>query len=152
MSEYMAKAVSAADIKNGAATITNGQVTDRYFTGTRYDKYDDRFDNLSFYVGGGSSGSSTLTDVAVTEDYVVATGIDIVLCDCTSNNITVTLPAAADSDGRVIYVKKTDAAATYYVTIDGSGAETIDGAAITILATGGDCVALYCNGISWSII
>lgn len=64
---------------------------------------------------------------AITEAYTVLAGDAIILCDTTGGAFTVTLPAATGS-GRILTFKKTDAAANA-VTLDGAGAETIDGAA-----------------------
>lgn len=63
----------------------------------------------------------------VTETYSVLAGDAIVLVDSTGGAFTVTLPAATGS-GRILTFKKTDVAANA-VTLDGAGAETIDGAA-----------------------
>lgn len=54
-----------------------------------------------------------------------------VLCDATGGAIVANLPAAVD--GTVYVIKKTDASVNT-VTIDGNGAETIDGAATVVLA------------------
>lgn len=48
--------------------------------------------------------------------------------DASGANRTITLPAAATCSGRIYNIKKIDSSANS-VTIDGNGAETIDGAA-----------------------
>lgn len=49
------------------------------------------------------------------------------MVDATSGSLTMTLPTAASSTGKVFYIKKIDSSANS-VIIDGAGAETIDGA------------------------
>lgn len=64
---------------------------------------------------------------------------------------TLTLPLAADAAGRGLTVKKT-AAAAEAVTIDGNGAETVDGAANNAeIDAANDTVTLVSDGTSWHI-
>lgn len=86
----------------------------------------------------------TTTGAPTATDYLI-------LCDATSGAITVNLPAVASSAGRVLVVKKTDASINS-VTLDGNGAETIDGAATKILATQYAVLNIQCNGAAWWII
>ncbi len=72
-------------------------------------------------------------------------------CDASSAAFTVTLPAAASHDGRVIYVKKTDSSSNA-VTIDGNGSETIDGATTVDVLLQYECLQLVCNGTGWSVV
>lgn len=65
--------------------------------------------------------------------------------------VTVTLPAAAAHRNRVLNVKKTDSTANA-VTIDGNGAETIDGAATTTLTAQWQSKMLLCDGAAWFLI
>lgn len=88
-----------------------------------------------------------------TSAYTVTTADDqaTILCDATSAAFTVTLPAAATAgDGFVVAVKKTDSSANA-VTIDGDGAETIDGSTTRLLAVQNESVILICDGSDWSI-
>lgn len=55
-------------------------------------------------------------------------------CDTSSNSITVTLPSAASVGGKQFVIKKIDAANT--VTVNPSGADTIEGET-TVLLLGG---------------
>jgi|GEM_PF-1169751 len=72
------------------------------------------------------------------------------LGDATSAAFTITLPAGADVlTGFTIYVKKTDASANA-VTIDGAGAETIDGVATLVLSEEDKIEAVTWNGTEWS--
>jgi len=68
--------------------------------------------------------------------------------DATAGAVTVTLPLAADSLGAHIVVKKVDASGNA-VTVDGAGAETIDGAATASLAAQYDSIAIVCDGYTW---
>ncbi len=65
--------------------------------------------------------------------------------------VTVNLPAAAAHRNRVLNIKKTDSTANA-VTIDGNGAETIDGAATTTLTTQWQSKTLLCDGTTWFLI
>lgn len=93
---------------------------------------------------------------AVTAAYTVRTktttytalASDVLLCDATGGAFTVTLPAAATVSGQSISVKKTDVSANA-VTVDGNGAETIDGATTLSLATQYTAVTLWSDGTSW---
>lgn len=74
-------------------------------------------------------------------DYLVA-------CDATAAAFTVTLPLVVDAKGMTFLVFKTDASANA-VTVDGAGAETINGAATISLATQWTKALLYCDGTQW---
>lgn len=59
--------------------------------------------------------------------YSVSINDAILICDTTSGSITINLKPALEWEQKILIVKKLVAANT--VTVDGSGAETIDGAA-----------------------
>lgn len=80
--------------------------------------------------------------------YTITVGDDVVLVDATTGAITVTLPKAGPYVGISFTVKKIDASANA-VTVDGDGAETIDGAANTPLAAQWDRVTVVSNGTAW---
>ncbi len=65
--------------------------------------------------------------------YAAAAGDYTILCNAVGGAMIVTLPAATGS-GRILNIKKIDASA-YAVTVDGDGAETIDGAATYVIST-----------------
>lgn len=75
----------------------------------------------------------------------------LVLGDATAGNITLTLPAVADSDGARYIVKKIDASANH-VIVEGNGAETIDGAANVEIKHQYDSLSVVCDGSVWWII
>lgn len=62
-----------------------------------------------------------------------------------------TLPAVADSAGRTIEVKKIDSSANA-VTVDGNGAEEIDGETTQIIIAQYDAMLILCDGSDWHII
>ena len=86
----------------------------------------------------------TATGSASADDYLV-------LVDATAGGVTVNLPAAADSAGALIVVKKTDASANA-VTIDANASETIDGAATQSLTAQYDALTVACDGTGWWIV
>jgi hypothetical protein len=81
----------------------------------------------------------------VNTDFIVAkTGI-------TGGGDTVTLPVAALAGvGKVFHVKdESGTAAANNITVDGNGAETINGAASTVISTNYGSVSVYCDGANW---
>ncbi len=87
----------------------------------------------------------------VTASSVTLNGEDhIVICDCTSNAITVNLPAASTS-GRIYSIKKIDASGNA-VTVDGNGSETIDGATTATISSQYDDIRIVSDGSNWHII
>lgn len=78
-------------------------------------------------------------------------GVSVVLSNAASGAVTLTLPPADESAGRRLAIKKTDASANA-VTIDGSGAETIDGSATLVLATQYNATTIICDGSQWWVL
>lgn len=84
--------------------------------------------------------------------YTAGTNAEtVILGDCTSNAITVTLPAAASSASKYFNIKKTDSSGNS-ITIDGNGAETIDGGATASITTQYESLTIVCDGTEWWII
>lgn len=76
----------------------------------------------------------------------------VYLVDCTSGDITFTLPAAADFPmGIPLHFKKIDNTANS-LTIDGNGSETIDGDTTLIITDQYDAPAIITDGANWWII
>ncbi len=98
-----------------------------------------------------SGGALTLKTRTITATGSPASSDYLILCDATSGAITLNLPAAASSIGRVLVIKKIDASGNT-VTIDGNGAETIDGAATKVLSAQYAIVNIQCDGATWWII
>ena len=75
---------------------------------------------------------------------------DVLLGDCTSNAITITLPPVATTHVKRFFIKKTDSTANA-VTIDGNSAETIDGATTQPLSNQYDWMEVVTDGTEWFI-
>lgn len=88
---------------------------------------------------------------SVTATGALAVDDGLVLANATAGNITLTLPTAASASGLRIAVKKTDASLNT-VTIDGNGAETIDGAANRVLLTQYAVVTVMSDGTQWWVV
>lgn len=69
----------------------------------------------------------------------------------TSGARTLNLPAVADAGAGKEYIIKdeTGTAGANNITIDGSGAETIDGAATLVINTNYGKARIYCTGSAW---
>lgn len=90
---------------------------------------------------------------AQTGSYSVVVGDrnKLVTIDASGAVATVGLPVAATAgDGFRVTIKKIDSSSNS-VTIDGSGAETIDGAANVVITNQWTAFTLVCNGTSWAI-
>ena len=100
-----------------------------------------------------SSGSKvvgTASKVFGDSPYTVAVTDYVIFYDPSGGNSTVNLPAAASSSGRIVIVKHTSASANS-VTVDGNGAETIDGNPTLVLGAY-QSATLICNGTGWFIL
>ena len=84
--------------------------------------------------------------VEITEDYVITSDDNIILCDGT---ITVTLPPADGLAGKKYYIKNIG---TGVVTIDGYGTETIDDGLTAVLECQYEGLTLTSNGTEWFIL
>jgi hypothetical protein len=93
-------------------------------------------------------GVSYAVTASKTTTYTAVPG-DIIPCDATGGAFTVNLPAASGVV-QSISIKKTDASINA-ITIDGNGAETIDGAATRLLSTQYEAVTLWSNGTNWLV-
>jgi hypothetical protein len=86
-----------------------------------------------------------------TADYTAAIADDTILVDATAAPRTITLPPATSSAGWKFNIKKVDATANA-VTIDGNGAETIDGAATKSTTTQYAGWTVECDGSAWYLL
>ena len=103
--------------------------------------------------GGGGGDSSTSLEVTAqkTADYTASNG-DVVLVNLVGTasditNVTITLPAAS-SDVQII-VKIVSAANGKTVTVDGNGAERIDGQSTKIMDSDYESMHLISDGSNW---
>lgn len=86
-----------------------------------------------------------------TGDYT-ATGLDSeILCNASSAGFTITLPAAANIEGKIYHIKKTDSSGNT-VTVDGNASETIDGATTAVITNQYESIMILCDGSNWHII
>ncbi len=88
---------------------------------------------------------------AISHAYVDRPTVVIVGVTSTAAPRTITLPpAAAAAAGCVLVVKdESGGAAGNNITVDGDGAETIDGAATKVINTNFGALRLYCTGTAW---
>jgi hypothetical protein len=98
--------------------------------------------------------NGSISGIGMKQAYVTKTGAytatnaDYVI-DCTSGTFTVTLPASSGRTGRILIIKNSGAGT---ITVDGNGAETIDGAATYSLAVQYATVQIMSDGTNWKII
>ena len=75
----------------------------------------------------------------------------VILCDATSGNVTITLPAAAGVTGRSYYIKKIDSSGNKCI-VDGNASETIDGQTTQDLTFQYTAIQVVCDGTKWHIL
>lgn len=99
-------------------------------------------DNISFTVRV-VAASTTLT----LNDYVLSV-------EAPAANVTVTLPALSTVPSGRAYIVKRDATAVQTVTLDGNGAETINGAATFEVGAAGAAGAttVISDGAEWHVV
>jgi hypothetical protein len=88
-----------------------------------------------------------VTLVAGDSPYAITDADQVVYVDSTAGSVTVDLPAAADSAGRVLVFKKLVAGNT--LTIDGNASELVEGGATLALTAALATARLHCNGTAW---
>lgn len=102
---------------------------------------------------GHSFSEVDVNQVTKTSDATLLTTETVVLADASAGAITLTLPAASGVTPRTLYfIKKIDSALANLVTIDGNGAETIDGSLTITLAHRGEGVVLQTDGTNWQVL
>lgn len=75
----------------------------------------------------------------------------VILGDCTSNNITVTLPLASSGIGRIYFIKKVDASANT-LTLKGTGSEQIDSTNTIVMPSQWMIVTVVSSGTAWYVL
>ena len=84
--------------------------------------------------------------------YSIVAAEDVILADATSGAITVNLPALASNLNRAIWIKDIGDGSND-VTLDGDGAEQVEGAATYLIPTGGGNGVMVIAGASqWHVI
>ena len=91
-----------------------------------------------------------LRTITVSETLQLFWPWTLLLVDSTAGSVTITLPAAQDSKGYTVQVKKLIAANT--VTLDAYSAELIDGAATLAWTTQYQSYFIVCDGTGWVIL
>lgn len=96
-------------------------------------------------------GSPILAVVTKVANYtlVVATD-DLVICDTSSNDITLTLPTAVGNTGKQFFIKKSSD--NFSCIIDGNAAETIDEELTQVLHSKHMSVTVVSDGSNWLIL
>jgi hypothetical protein len=84
----------------------------------------------------------------VSAAYTLEADYDVIPADTTGAAFTITLPKAALHKGRLVFVKRINAGANN-LTVDGDGAETIDGAASVTLTAQWEVKRLTSDGTNW---
>lgn len=155
-------AASMADMETDIATLITAAPTD-FWAGPLIDNFtqrrrrDDWFALLftssdplaqANWLAGGTTDPQPLTRadiVSADSPYSVPVGTEVVLADASGGAITAELPPAAEWPNQTKVIKKTDASGNA-VTVEGNGAETIDGAANVALAAQYDAVKVFSTG------
>lgn len=83
-----------------------------------------------------------------TASYTLSKTDRVITADCTSGNVTITLPPVSGNTGRRFVVKRTDASVNN-VIVAGDGSETIDGSNTYTMSTQYDSVTVLCDGTEW---
>ncbi len=94
-------------------------------------------------------GGLAMATVAKTANYTTTVNDHTITCGAGNETFTVTLIAAASATGQILNIKNVG---TGTITIDGNGAETIDGATTQVIATQYDCITIQSDATSWHII
>ena len=102
--------------------------------------------DISLVVG----GTVNLKTVTKTDDYTAADEV-VILCDASSNKITITLPTAVGKKGRTYYVKKIDSSVNP-VTIKGNGSQSVDGDSTQVATIQYTALTVISDGSNWHII
>lgn len=99
---------------------------------------------LSWVSNVGAASLSTKTS-----NYTITTNDNIIIADATSNDVTLTLPAASGNAGISYRIERKDSTVAYEVIIDGNSSETIDGVITRTLKGQYEAVDIVCDGSNW---
>jgi len=97
------------------------------------------------------SDSSILSITTKTANYTVTTNDDVIFADPTSGSFVLTLFTAVGNAGRVLKIKNIGTNFNT-VTIDGAGAETIDGFTTRVLSTTNETITIVSTGSAWQVL
>lgn len=90
--------------------------------------------------------STSITNSA--SPYTLTNATKTLFCDATEGNITVNLPTAADINGKLFEVIKSDSSINT-ITINANGSETINGLSSAALSAQYDILKIVSNGTEW---
>lgn len=100
-----------------------------------------------------ANGGMFMKTVVSNVDFTFGATETVVLITDTAAQRTVTLPALSGNTGRILIIKDASgAAATNNITIDGNGAETIDGTATKVINANYGSLTLVGDVGGWSIL
>ena len=83
-----------------------------------------------------------------TSDYTLAGGDHTILVDCSSGNVTLTLPTAVGCSGRMYIIKRIDNSANA-ANINSNGSEEIDGSTDSASVPGLSSIVLQSDNSGW---
>ena len=109
---------------------------------------------LQFATGVSSTTSTGSVFQSKTANYTALVTDRVIAVDASSNDVTITLPAASGNTGVQYVIKRTDDASAnaFDVTIDGNSSETIDGRTTRKLCTQYGYISIICDGSTWHVM
>jgi hypothetical protein len=99
-----------------------------------------------FNAAGGPVAISTKTS-----SYAILTSDCFLMADCTSGDITFTLPVSSGNTGRIFYATKIDSSANT-LTVAGNGSDLINEANMFIMAFQDQEAGFICTGSGWRVM
>ena len=108
---------------------------------------------LKQYLNGTMIQQISTPDLTGNSYSVLSTDFTILINDSDADvtgSVTVTLPTASTSEGRILIIKKIGSA--YDVVVDGNGTETIDKSLTKTITTQFSYLILHCDGTEWFLI
>ena len=112
-------------------------------------EWQDSSENILASISSGGAISLPIT-TQTTTTLTLGTTHHTVLCDCTSNTVTITLPTAVGITGRIYNIKCIND--TYACSVDGTASETIDGSTDAITLINMETITVQSDGANWWII
>jgi hypothetical protein len=116
--------------------------------------------NGKILVAGATAGSAAWQSISTqvypistkTGNYTLTTSDYTILCDATSNDITIRLPDASTNVGKIYHIKRMDASSTYDVIIDAYSTQTIDGELTLDISVQYEAITIQAISTGWVII